>query len=196
MTRDTWSRRRFLTSASAAGLAATASGTVAGNPARAAEPPGFQGHIKPFIRQEPPPRAPLAPFTDGAGKPHNMLAFYGEVVVLNFWATWCEPCIWEMPHLDQLQARFQNERFRVLAVSTDVGGYDPVSKFYRRTNIQNLGIYLDQGERLLSSFGWVHGLPITYLLDRKARVVGYMDGPADWISADAQALVSHYLRQA
>ena len=153
----------------------------------------LQGRIKPFIRFDRPRPAPMAAFLDGQGRAVNALAFYGDVVLLSFWATWCAPCVWEMPHLDRLQARYIGKGLRVAAVSEDEQGEEEVRAFYRRHEIRNLPLYLDPEGAAIKEYGWIHGLPTTYLIDRKARVVGYMDGPAEWDSPEAHRLIEALL---
>ena len=157
---------------------------------RAASVPMLQGRFKPFICFDRPRPAPLlGEFRDGNGRSVNALAFYGEAVLLNFWATWCAPCVWEMPQLDRVQAKYAGRGLRVVAVCEDEGGADVAAAFYRRRAIHNLPVYADPGGAGIKKYGWIHGLPLTFLIDRKAHVIGYMDGPADWDSPDADRLI-------
>jgi thiol-disulfide isomerase/thioredoxin len=112
---------------------------------------------------------------------------------LNFWATWCPPCIAEMPALDKLQAEMGGKDFAVVAVSTDREGIKKSAPFYRRAGIKNLTLYNDTRGNLLDAFK-VKSLPITVLLDREGRVIGRMEGAAQWDSAEAKALIAHYLK--
>ncbi|PIW26484.1 MAG: TlpA family protein disulfide reductase [Rhodospirillales bacterium CG15_BIG_FIL_POST_REV_8_21_14_020_66_15] len=157
--------------------------------ARGAMAPTLQGRLKPFICFDQARPAPLAGFRDGQGRGVNALSFYGEAVLLNFWATWCAPCVWEMPQLDRLQARYAGRGLRVVAVSEDEGGADVAAAFYRQREIRNLPVYVDPDGAAIKEYGWIHGLPLTFLTDRKTRVIGYMDGPADWDSPAAYRLI-------
>ncbi len=127
------------------------------------------------------------------GQPVSLESFKGKVVVLNFWATWCPPCIAEMPALDKLQSDLGGEDFAVVAVSTDRDGIKKTAPFYRRAGIKNLALYNDRRGNLLEAFA-AKNLPVTVLLDREGRVVGRIEGAANWDSTEAKALIAHYLK--
>jgi thiol-disulfide isomerase/thioredoxin len=114
-------------------------------------------------------------------------------VLLNFWATWCAPCIREMPSLDRLQAKLKGEGLVVVAVSEDFAGLDLVEPFFERMKLENLAIFLDSDGALSKAFG-IAGLPTTLLIDREGRVVGGLEGPAEWDSGEAVTLIRHYLQ--
>ncbi|MCH8036380.1 MAG: TlpA family protein disulfide reductase [Proteobacteria bacterium] len=118
----------------------------------------------------------------------------GRVVLLNFWATWCAPCIREMPSLDRLQAALEDRGLAVLAVSIDRGGTEVIRPFAERLGLERLGLYHDAKGALFRAFG-VTGLPTTFLIDRRGRIVGAYPGPAEWDEPEARALIEHYLRQ-
>src|SRR6059036_412289 len=77
------------------------------------------------------------------GRPTTLADFRGKVVLLNVWATWCEPCREEMPTLDRLQARLGGERFQVVALSVDQQGASIARKFYDEFAIKALPLYVD-----------------------------------------------------
>jgi thiol-disulfide isomerase/thioredoxin len=164
-----------------------------GATAGAAEPPKFAGMAGDFSPIDPPEQISAPAFQDKMGQPVSLDSFKGKVVVLNFWATWCPPCIAEMPALDNLQAELGGKDFTVVAVSTDREGIKKSAPFYRRAGIKNLALYNDTRGNLLDIFK-VKALPITLLIDREGRVIGRMEGAAQWDSAQAKALIAHYLK--
>jgi len=174
-----------------AGLATACLMTLA--TAAAAEPPKFAGLAGDFSPIDPPEQIAAPNFQDKLGQPVNLDSFKGKVVVLNFWATWCPPCVAEMPALDRLQSELGGPDFAVVAVSTDRQGIKKSAPFYRRAGIKNLELYNDTRGDLLDAFQ-AHALPITILIDRDGKVVGRMEGPARWDSAEAKALIQHYLK--
>src|SRR3989304_5648179 len=96
---------------------------AAGPGARARAPPHpAGGAVARFPPTDPPRPASDAAFEDGAGRRLTLADFRGRVVLLNFWATWCGPCVVEMPSLDRLQARLGGADFTVVALSQDRGG--------------------------------------------------------------------------
>ena len=125
--------------------------------------------------------APEASFTDGQGRPVSLGDFRGRVVLLNLWATWCAPCVKEMPTIDNLARIVGGEPIQVIALSVDRGGAATVRPFYERTGVKNLGIYLDSGNKVPRAFS-VRGLPTTIVIDRQGREAYRLEGTADWDS--------------
>jgi len=160
-----------------------------------AEQPPLKGLFKDnFTLLAPPVPAPQTAFKDSSGKALSLAAFKGRVVLLNFWATWCAPCVREMPTLDSLQARLGDQGLAVVAVSEDTGGLAVVSPFFKQYRLGNLEIYLDPTGDLSRSFG-LKGLPTTLLIDAEGHVVGGLEGPAEWDSPDARSLIHYYLKR-
>ena len=163
--------------------------------AQSQEAPPLRGQFADnFILSEPPKPAPAVSFSDRDGRLLTLEDFRGRAVLLNFWATWCGPCVREMPALDRLQADLGPEGLQVIALSVDRQGLEVVEPFYRRLSIEALEIYLDPANQVARSFT-VPGLPTTYLIDPDGRMVGVLAGPAEWDSPDALALMRHYLPQ-
>src|SRR5712691_4256634 len=94
-----------------------------------------------FIPESAPQPAPETGFTDADGKPVSFADFKGKPVVVNLWATWCQPCLREMPSLDRLQAKF-DDKLAVAAVSEDRGGAQRVGPFVATLGLHKLKIYL------------------------------------------------------
>ncbi|MHA1599570.1 MAG: TlpA disulfide reductase family protein [Alphaproteobacteria bacterium] len=187
-------QKKALTAAFA-GLIAGVLLVAASGVAPAAEAPPLEGEFAHnFTLLDPPVPAPLAVFKDLAGGQVRMAGFAGNVVVLNFWATWCAPCVREMPSLDRLQAELGDDGLTVVAVSLDRGGTRVVEPFAERLGLKNLKLYLDPGGALSKAFG-ITGLPTTYLIDTKNRIVGAVQGSAEWDSPEALALLRFYLAQ-
>jgi thiol-disulfide isomerase/thioredoxin len=182
--------RRFAVSSIATAWLAIA-GTM--NVAGAAEPPKFTGLAGDFSPIDPPLQIPAPSFQDKLGQPLTLGDFHGKVVLLNFWATWCPPCVAEMPALDKLQADLGGDGFQVVAVSTDRQGIKVSAPFYRRIGLSHLALYNDTRGNL---FGALSGknLPTSFLIDRNGHVVGTLEGPAQWDSEKAKALIEHYMK--
>lgn len=150
------------------------------------------GEVANFILYDVPEPAPQIAFTDERGAPQTLADFRGQAVLLNFWATWCVPCKKEMPSLDRLQATLGSDRFLVLPLSQDKIAVEKVRAFYGQVNITALPLYIDQTGASQRAFA-VTGLPSTVLIDAEGRMVGRMVGPAEWDSAEAQALLKHFV---
>ncbi|GIK97381.1 MAG: hypothetical protein BroJett029_15900 [Alphaproteobacteria bacterium] len=158
----------------------------------AASAPPLAGTVADFTRFDPPRPAPETPFADGDGNGVSLADFRGRVVLLNFWATWCVPCVKEMPALDRLQAQLGGEGLEVVALSQDRDGVPAVVRFYEKYDFGHLGIYVDPKGSLAGPFG-VGVLPTTILIDRNGNAVGQLIGEAEWDAPEAQALIRHYL---
>lgn len=105
---------------------------------------------------------------------------HGRVVVLNFWATWCTPCVREMPALQRLHDRLRNRGLSVVAVSIDVGAgaRDAVRDFVDEFDL-TFTILHDAPESVEDIFG-VTGLPVTFVIDRNGRIYRKVVGAREW----------------
>lgn len=136
--------------------------------------------------------APTDRLTDGAGRPVHLSDFKGRVVLVNFWATWCAPCIREMPGLDKLEAKLGGPNFTVVAVNEDRGGAKIAKPFLEKLRTPNLRLYVDDKMKLMRAFG-VRGMPTSFLLDRAGNIVGKLEGIAEWDTPEVEALIRYYI---
>ena len=118
--------------------------------------------------------------------------FRGKLVVLNLWATWCPPCIDELPSLDRLQALLGEESLAVVALSVDEGDSEQPFAYVERLGLEKLEVVHDFSGRARTAFP-LYGMPITYLIDPQGFVVGYLVGAAAWDSPQAIDFLRHYL---
>ena len=101
-----------------------------------------------------------------------------KVVVLNFWATWCAPCLEEMPTFEKLYRRYRSQGLTVLAVSLDKGNREKVEKFIGANNF-TFPVLLDSegiAEKRYPSFT----IPFSYVIDKKGRIAARVDGAKNW----------------
>lgn len=173
----------------AGGFALVTAGT-----ARADDGPPLAGRMMKFIVHPGPRPAPEAPFKTRDGEPVRLGDFKGRVLLVNYWATWCSPCVAEMPSLDRLEENLAGPDFMILPIASDRGGLKTVEAFYAKTALKRLPIYLDPDMRFTRSSG-VRGLPTTLIIDRAGREVARMEGDAAWDSADAEAVIKFYIAQ-
>lgn len=131
---------------------------------------------------------PAVQFMDETGRVMTLEDFRGRVVVLNLWATWCTPCVAEMPMLDRLQKQLEGKDAEVVALSIDRGGQQAVKEFYERIGVKRLRIYVDPTMRAQTGLGTL-GLPTTLIIDREGRERGRLMGAAEWDDAAAVKLV-------
>lgn len=131
---------------------------------------------------------PPVQFLDEQGNQVSLERFRGNIVVLNLWATWCTPCLAEMPMLDRLQQQLKDVGVVVIALSIDRDGSTAVREFFNRNGIRHLAVYVDPTMRAQSTLT-TFGLPTTILIDKQGRERGRLVGPAEWDDASAADLV-------
>ncbi|HLI12274.1 MAG TPA: TlpA disulfide reductase family protein [Alphaproteobacteria bacterium] len=164
--------------------------------APAAQPAGaepvLRGSMGDFSYFEPPRPVPPISFVDASNQSHSLADYKGRVVLVNFWATWCAPCVREMPSLDRLQAALGGRDFLVLDLSLDREGKAAVEPYFTANKLTHLGVYLDpKGEAFRAWQG--QGVPTSFIIGRDGLARGVMLGPADWSSAAAVALIRHFM---
>jgi len=137
---------------------------------------------QPMAAQKPAKTEPAVSFTDASGR-HALAAYKGHYVLLNMWATWCAPCVAELPALTKLQAAVPG--LTVLAVNMDRGQVDAAG-FLKSHNALSLGSLRDTDITLMRGFG-AFGLPTTVLIDPKGKIVGRAEGPATWDAPESIA---------
>ena len=133
-----------------------------------------------FVPSSQPYPAPAIPLADTSGQSVELSNLRGKLVLVNLWATWCEPCLREMPSLERLQSRL-GERIAVLAVSEDRGGDKIVEPFIAKLGLKSVKIYIDPKSEVGHAFG-ARGLPTSFLIDRDGKVLGRVEGAAEWDS--------------
>ena len=187
-------RRRALLIVGAAGVGSLAVAWRLGKP-RVHTPltgPAPDGARLPGIealqRTDPPAPLPPAALVDAGGVVHGLAEFAGAGLVINLWATWCVPCVAELPALAVLARRLKDSSIRVLALSSDRGGAAVVASYYRQHGIEGLAVWLDPTGEAARVWG-ARGIPTTIIVDRAGRERGRLEGAADWASEAAVATV-------
>ena len=134
----------------------------------------------------PPQKAPSLVFEDAHHVQHTLSDYRGRFVLLNLWATWCTPCVKEMPFLDALQ-KIMGVQLAVLPVSEDRGD-TAVSAFYVRHGMTQLPVAVDVAGIAPSAFQ-TKGLPTTFLIDPQGQEVARFEGTVAWDSPEVLAFL-------
>lgn len=114
----------------------------------------------------------------------------GQWIILNFWATWCPPCLVEMPSLQALQDQFAGQGIKVVAVSLDRNmNAEKLRKFMADKNFGPVAAYYDANNTIMKSYD-LRGLPTTYILAPNGKAIGVMEGDIDWVGQDAVAFIT------
>lgn len=137
--------------------------------------------------------APSFVLTDLHGVETGVADLKGKVILLNFWATWCEPCRKEMPDLETLWRTYRDRGLVVLAVSEDGGDIRSVTRFVAKHRL-SYPVLVDNDGKLASRYQ-VSGLPVTYLIDRQGNIAASALGIKNWAGAEAGALIEHLLEK-
>nr|WP_244325711.1 TlpA disulfide reductase family protein [Shewanella aestuarii] len=118
-------------------------------------------------------------------------AFKGKVVVINMWATWCPPCVRELPALDRLANKINPEQYVLLPISIDVQGKEIVQPFLDSIGLTAFESYFDPMQNLRAVFP-LDTIPATFILNPQGELVAYVRSYVDWDSEDAIDFLSQF----
>ena len=130
-----------------------------------------------LIPVKPPREAPAFTTRDTRGITHELAVYRGKVLIVNFWATWCAPCVVEMPSLQRAWEKVRGEGIQVLAINMGQPPED-IALFTNQYPVE-FPILLDQNVSIADSWG-VRGLPATYVVDREGRIAFEAIGEREW----------------
>jgi thiol-disulfide isomerase/thioredoxin len=131
--------------------------------------------------------APTAAFTGPDDAAVTLATFKGKPLLLNLWATWCAPCVAEMPTLDALAAQ-SSETMAVIAVAQDLQGAEAVDPWFQKAGLKALQPYLDPENGLLDAYN--SALPTSIFYDAEGRELWRVVGAIDWQGTEATALLA------
>lgn len=131
---------------------------------------------------------PTVSLVDNTGESLDLSSFKGKPLLINLWATWCAPCIAEMPTLAKLIAREPELGVTVLPISQDMGQADKVVEILRRRELEQIQPWIDEQGDLGFQYGG--NLPVTVLFDAKGKEVWRYTGGNDWTSPEALKLIA------
>ncbi len=179
-------RNTFLTLIGAIAFIAVAMPAIAGD----GEPP-IEGTVQNFIPLDKPLPMPSTPVVSKDEGPITLDRFQGKFIVLNFWATWCGPCIRELPSLNRLNGQFGGDDFAVVLISQDRGGFKQTDRFLKKLKVDIADNYIDEKLKFSRAIG-VRSLPTTILLGADGNEIGRLVGSTEWDEPEAIALIDFY----
>jgi thiol-disulfide isomerase/thioredoxin len=137
---------------------------------------------------EPKPVPPLTlELVDGSGT-YSLEAQKGKVLLVDFWATWCAPCIAELPHLQKLSESYDPEGFAMVGIVLESGDREEIHGFIKERSITYPNLLGEEGSK--ESFGPFLGFPTKYLVDKEGYVVKrYVGVVGDQVTKDVERLV-------
>ena len=146
------------------------------------------GVVEVLIPVNPPKPPPEGVFLDAMGEEHRLAEFKGHGMVINFWATWCQPCVAEMPSLAALSKALAPFDIAVLPLSSDRGGAKVVEAWFAAHEVSGLPVLTDPKGVLARAWGG-DGIPATHVIARDGTERASLEGAADWSSEAAVALI-------
>jgi len=117
------------------------------------------------------------------GKMVSLTDYRGKVILLNIWATWCPPCVEEMPSMQKLYQELKDESFEILAVSIDVSGAKAVLPFMKKHKLSFPALTDTKGA--IKSLYQTTGVPESFIIDKDGIIVEKVIGPRDWATPGA-----------
>jgi thiol-disulfide isomerase/thioredoxin len=166
-----------------------AGGTLAaGMTARNSRAAELHDLAKELVPTDPPVTPPDIVFISADGGEHHLTEFVGHGMVINLWATWCVPCVAELPSLAALSQTLAPDDIAVLPLASDRGGADIVRTFYQDHGITGLPVLLDPKGAAARTWQ-ARGIPTSLIIDRKGQQRARLEGAADWSTPGAAAIV-------
>lgn len=174
-------------------LAAVASGLGRAPVAPAAAATSEMTEPEDFTWHEKPIDAPATVFKDANDANKTLKDFGGKVLIVNFWATWCAPCVKEMPALDRLQAKLGSDKFQVLAINQERGGAK-IAKPFAEKQGWKLALYLDPATGFYKD-AKLKGLPTSLIIGKDGKELGRVEGEVEWDSPAVEKMVQDLLKR-
>ena len=138
-----------------------------------------------------PEAAPLS-FFDETGAAHRLDDFRGKVVLLSLWASWCTPCLRELPTLDEVQRAFGGRGLQVVALNSENRRAHDIAQLYLNLGVVNLPIYIDPTQTVSKNLD-VKALPVTLIIDPGGALISRVSGAIDWTRPDMLAMLDEIL---
>ena len=139
-----------------------------------------------------PKTLPDISFMDTDRQQTSLAAFRGKFLLLNIWATWCPPCIEELPSMIQLTSHFSDQSLAFVALSTDRSPFERVPEFLKKHGLTDLPVYYDPNLSVSRTLG-VNHMPTTLIINPLGEEAARLEGPFDWNDETAINLIENFL---
>ena len=137
--------------------------------------------------------APDFTFPGLDGKMVRLADYRGKVVLVNIWATWCKPCVDEMPSMEKLYHKFKGKNFEILAVSIDEPGLKVVAPFMKKLNLTFPALIDSEGA--VKAFYGITGVPESFIIDQQGILIKKIVGPVNWDTPNIFRFFSELIRE-
>ncbi len=152
-----------------------------------------EGDMRKLIFHKSPKPMSQQPMQNFDGTDFDMDTLKGQITIVNYWATWCAPCRKEMPALNALDHKFDDNGATVLPIATGRNTIPSITRFFEEANIDNLESILDPKGKNARQMG-VLGLPATIILSPEGEEIARLTGDADWFSESAQDIIAQLIQ--
>ncbi|WP_299811082.1 TlpA disulfide reductase family protein [uncultured Shewanella sp.] len=133
-------------------------------------------------------------FKDSEGASVDFSQYKGKVIMVNMWATWCPPCVRELPAISRFSAKIGSDDFEVLPVSIDLEGNKQVEPFLKSLGMEDFNTYYDKEQKLGNVFP-LDTIPATFILNREGELIAFVRTFVDWDDDKAVTLIKSFLEQ-
>ncbi len=137
--------------------------------------------------------APNFTLPDINGKMVSLTDYRGKVVFLNIWATWCSPCVEEMPSMEKLYQELKGESFEILAVSIDVSGAKAVLPFMKKHKLSFPALLDTKGA--IKNLYQTTGIPESFIIDKNGIIAEKIIGPRNWAASSAIGYIRNLIQK-
>lgn len=136
---------------------------------------------------------PIVIYSNENGKKLQLDTKKNKLTALHFWATWCQPCVKELPEVNAAQKKYSAAGFKVITLSLDGKNTDNVKKFYDENHIDGLDILFDPGMESFQQLK-IRGLPTTVFLNQDGKEIARSEGPLNWQSSEVNKFIGEKLQ--
>jgi len=165
---------------------------LVGMPVQAKDFNSLKDSIRKYRNLTNKPMVPDVTFTNAKGETATLADFKGKTVLLNLWATWCPPCIKEMPDLNELARDFKDKDFVVLVIATGRQGRETPDGFLEKRGLTDVLSYLDPKQELLKKMD-ITTLPVSFLIAPDGTMQGGVMGITEWTAPKAKKALEKLL---
>lgn len=115
----------------------------------------------------------VVPFSDANGKAVDFSQYRGKVIMVNMWATWCPPCVRELPAIKRLASKFDKAQFEILPISIDLDGREKVEPFLKELGMEGFTSFYDEKQQLGQVFP-LDTIPATFILNKEGDLIAFV----------------------